>query len=138
MKDPIIYDCNAFPAQLFGEGIVREVRLIAAPETTGEERIRIVTTTIPSGGVSEGHIHPDADEYIYFDIGGKCILDGVEHDVPAGGMVHAITGVKHECSNPDPERTLHLLCIFVPAFKPYGAYPELIEKTKKYLGVDDE
>lgn len=135
MKDPIIYDCNSFPAQLFGEGIVREVRLIASPETTGEERIRIVSCTIPAGGISEGHIHPDADEYIYFDIPGKAVLDDVEYDVPAGGIVHAITGVKHECRNSDPERALHLLCLFVPAFKPYGAYPELIEKTQKYLAT---
>ena len=32
MKDPIIYDCNDFPAECFGEGIVREVK-----EETGLE-----------------------------------------------------------------------------------------------------
>ncbi len=133
MKDPIIYDCNDFPAECFGEGIVREVRLIVAPETTGDERLRIVTATVPAGAVSEGHVHPDADEYILFDIPGKVILDGVEHDVPANGLVHAISGVKHECVNTHPEKTLNLYCVFVPAFKPYGAYPALIEKTKKYL-----
>lgn len=134
MKDPIIYDTNKFPAEKFGEGIVREVRLIAAPETTGEERIRIVKTTVPAGAVSEGHVHPDADEYIIFDIPGLVVLDGVEYEVPEGGMVHAVKGVNHECRNTDPVRTLTLWCIFVPAFKPYGKYPELIEKTKKYLG----
>ena len=133
MKDPIIYDCNDFPAECFGEGIVREVRLIVAPETTGDERLRIVTATVPAGAVSEGHVHPDADEYILFDIPGKVILDGVEHDVPANGLVHAISGVKHECVNTHPEKTRNLYCVFVPAFKPYGAYPALIEKTKKYL-----
>ncbi|MDO4371222.1 MAG: hypothetical protein Q4D43_07855 [Clostridia bacterium] len=133
MKDPIIYNCPEFPAQFFGEGIVREVRLIAAPETTGESRIRIVHTTVPAGGISDGHIHPDADEYIFFDIPGRVILDGVPYDVPAHGMVHAISGVNHECVNTDPAHTLHLLCLFVPAFKPYGGYPELIEKTKKYI-----
>jgi len=137
MKDPIIYDCNKFPAECFGTGIVREVRLIVAPETTGDERLRIVTSTVPAGAVSEGHVHPDADEYIFFDIGGKAILDGIEHDVPAGGMIHAITGVNHECVNTDPVRTLNLTCIFVPAFKPYGAYPELIQKTNEYLSTLD-
>lgn len=133
MKDPIIYDCKDFPAEYFGEGIVREVRLIVSPETTGDERLRIVTATVPAGAVSEGHVHPDADEYIMFDIAGKVILDGVEHEVPAGGLVHAISGVKHECVNTHPEKTLNLFCVFVPAFKPYGAYPQLIEKTKAYL-----
>ena len=133
MKDPIIYDCKAFPAECFGEGIVREVRLVVSPETTGDERLRIVTSTVPAGAVSEGHVHPDADEYIMFDIAGKAILDGVEYDVPAGGIVHAIQGVKHECVNTDPEKTLNLFCVFVPAFEPYGAYPQLIEKTKAFL-----
>ena len=132
-KDPIIYDSKNFPAQYFGEGIVREVRLLVSPETTGDERLRIVTATVPAGAISEGHIHPDADEYIMFDIAGKAILDGVEYDVPAGGLVHAISGVKHECVNTHPTDTLTLFCVFVPAFKPYGAYPELIEKTKAYL-----
>ena len=133
MKDPIIYDCSAFPAEEFGEGITRKVRLIVSPETTGDERVRIVRTTIPPGAVSEGHVHPDADEYICFDIPGIAVLDGVEYRVPEGGMVHAIQGVNHECRNTDPERTLSLWCFFVPAFKPYGHYPALIEKTKKYL-----
>lgn len=132
-KDPIIYDSKNFPAQYFGEGIVREVRLLVSPETTGDERLRIVTATVPAGAISEGHVHPDADEYIMFDIAGKAILDGVEYDVPAGGLVHAISGVKHECVNTHPTDTLTLFCVFVPAFKPYGAYPELIEKTKAYL-----
>ncbi len=133
MKDPVIYDRDDFPAQYFGEGIVREVRLLVSPETTGDDRLRIVDVKVPAGAISEGHVHPDADEYIRFDIAGKAILDGVEYDVPAGGVVHAVTGVMHECVNTDPERTLNLYCVFVPPFKPYGAYPELIEKTRNYL-----
>ena len=133
MKKSTIYACNEFPAEYFGEEITREIRLIVAPETTGEENIRIVTATLPAGAISEGHIHPDADEYILFDIPGKAILDGVEHDVPANGLLHAVAGSKHECINTDPVRTLHLYCVFVPAFEPYGRYPQLIEKTKVYL-----
>ncbi len=133
MKDPIIYDTKAFPAQLFGKEIKREVRLIVSPETTGDGRIRIVTATVPPHGVADGHIHPDADEYIHFDIAGKVRLDGEEYDVPAGGIVHAVSGVRHECVNCSDSETLHLLCFFVPAFEPYGAYPELIRKTNDYL-----
>ena len=133
MRDPIIYDCKSFPAEEFGEGLVREVRLIVSPETTGDPRLRLVRTTVPAGAVSEGHVHPEADEYIIFDIPGVAVLDGVEYQVPEGGMVHAISGVNHECRNTDPERTLTLWCVFVPAFKPYGKYPELIQKTIAYL-----
>ena len=133
MWDPIIYDCKSFPAEEFGSGLVREVQLIVSPETTGDHRIRLVRTTVPAGAVSESHIHPDADEYIIFDIPGVAVLDGVEYHVPEGGMVHAIKGVNHECRNTDPERTLTLWCVFVPAFEPYGKYPELIQKTIAYL-----
>ena len=131
--DPLIYDVAKFPAEYFGTGIRREVRLPVAPETTGETRIRIVDTSVPAGAMSEGHVHPDADEYIRFDIPGKAILDGTEYSVPAGGIVHAKAGVLHECVNTDPVRTLGLYCVFIPAFEPYGAYPQLIEKTKKHL-----
>ena len=136
MKDPIIYDCNSFPAQLFGEGIVRQVRLIASPETTGEERIRIVTCTVPAGGISEGHIHPDADEYIYFDIGGSAKLDDVEYPVPPKGLLHAKAGIKHECINTSETKILTLYCVFVPHLKPYGSYPELIKLTNEYLSKE--
>lgn len=133
IKDPIVYDCTNFPAVSFGDDIVREVRLIAAPETTGEERIRIVMSTLPAGAATGAHAHPDADEYILFNISGKIVLDDLERDVPANGLVHVLSGVAHECINTDPEKTLNLFCVFVPAFEPYGSYPDLIAKTKKYL-----
>lgn len=134
MKDITVYDCLDFPAEEFGgeNEVKRYVRLIASPQTTGEKRANIVHTTIPAGAVSEGHVHPDADEYIYFDVGGKAVLDDVEYDVPPKGMVHARAGVKHECVNTG-SGTLTLLCVFLPSFEPYGAYPRLIERTKKYL-----
>lgn len=129
----VIYKTMEFPCEEFGEGIVREVRLLASPQTTGENRLSIVHTTIPAHAISEGHVHPDFDEYIYFNIAGKAILDGVEYAVPEKGMVHAKAGVKHECINTSEDETLALFCVFVPPLKPYGAYPALIEKTKKFL-----
>ncbi len=124
----------AFPPEKFGTDPIREVRLIVSPETTGEDAIRIVHCTLPPHAISEGHVHPDCDEYIYFDIGGVAELDGEEFPVPPMGLVHAKQGVKHECRNTSDTETLILYCVFTPAFKPYGAYPSLIEKTKEYLG----
>ena len=130
----MVYNITDFPFAEFGEeGKTRKVRLVVSPETTGEERLSLVFTSVPAGAISEGHVHEDFDEYIYFDIGGKVILDGKTFDVPEHGLVHAKAGVKHECVNTHPGKTLNLFCVFVPPLKPYGKYTDLITATKTYL-----
>jgi quercetin dioxygenase-like cupin family protein len=130
----MVYDTLDFPFAEFGEeGKTRKVRLLAAPETTGEARLSLVYTVVPPGTVSEGHVHSDFDEYIFFDIGGKVTLDGITTLVPPKGLVHAKAGVKHECVNTSGRESLGLFCVFIPPLKPYGNYPALIVETKKYL-----
>ena len=68
-----------------------------------------------------------------FNIAGKAKIDGVIYDVPKNGFVYAPKEISHECINTSETDTLELLCIFVPAFKAYGKYPELIGKTKQYM-----
>ena len=129
-----LYDIKSFPYQAFGEGnSLREVRLVVSPQTTGEMRLSIVHTTIPPGCISQGHIHEGFDEYIYFDIGGQAIVNGTRYDVPPMGLVHAREGEIHECINSSLDKTLALLCVFVPPLEPYGPYPQLIEKTRAFL-----
>lgn len=128
-----IYDTNDFPFVEFGDDIKRQIRLIFSPDIGNCDRINIVTASIPSGGVSEGHAHPDCDEIIHFNIAGKAVIDGEEFDVPAGGFVYAPKTCVHECLNTSENEILQLICVFTPAFKPYGKYPELIEHTKRYL-----
>ena len=48
-------------------------------------------------------------------------------------IVHARKGVLHECRNTNETEELNLLCIFIPALKPYGKYPDLIKKTNVFL-----
>jgi quercetin dioxygenase-like cupin family protein len=133
MVKDMVYDTMNFPFAEFGEGKTRKVRLIVSPETTGDEGLSLVYTTIPPGAVSEGHIHPDFDEYIFFDTGGRAILNGEVFEVPSKGLIRAKAGVKHECVNTSEDETLGLFCVFIPPLKPYGKYPLLIEETKKYL-----
>lgn len=133
MKDIKIFDILRFPSVQFGEGVKRDVRIIVSPQTTGENRSTFVHCTLPPTSISDGHFHSDGDEYIYFDIGGKAILNGIEYEVPPMGLVHVKSGSMHECINTSSERTLTLYCVFLPALVPYGAYPELIEKTNEYL-----
>jgi mannose-6-phosphate isomerase-like protein (cupin superfamily) len=128
-----VYDTDDFPCVEFGDEIKRQIRLIFSPALGNAVGVNIVTADIPPGGISEGHVHPDCDEIIHFNISGLAVIDGLSMDVPANGFVYAPKGSKHECVNTSAEGTLQLLCIFVPPFQPYGRYPELIEKTKQYL-----
>ncbi len=128
-----VTDIYSLPAVECGSDIKRAIRLVASPQTTGEDRIMIVHTTVPPLGISEGHTHPHSDEYIMFSIPGKAILDGKEYDVPKTGVVHAKAGVVHECRNTSETETMELYCVFVPPFEPYGIYPELIAKTKAHM-----
>ena len=129
----IVYDTNRFPYAEFGVGIPRQVRMIVAPELSGKDGISLVHTSIPAHAVSEGHIHEDFDEYIFFCMAGKVIVDEVEYDVPEQGVVHARAGSKHECIISHPIETLRLFCVFVPSLKPYGKYFDLIQDTKVYI-----
>ena len=131
MKD--IIDIMEHPCVYFGEEPFREIRMPVSPYTTGEEHISIVHCTLPPKSVSEGHVHDDCDEYIYFDIGGSAKLDDVEYPMPPMGLLHARAGIKHECINTSETEVLTLYCVFVPHLKPYGKYPELIDMTKGYL-----
>ncbi len=128
-----IFDINKMPYAEFGNTIKRKVRLVISPDTTGEERMAIVQVNIPPGGISEGHLHLESDEYILFDNDGAVILDGKRREVFKGSLIHAVKGVMHECVNTSTDKELNLTCIFVPPFEPYGQYPELIKKTKDFL-----
>lgn len=132
-----IFNVEDFPFAEFGEDPIRKVRLLVSPETTGEKRCGIVVTSVPPGGISEGHVHPESDEYIFFDIGGIARLDGKEYRVAEKCIVHAQKGCRHECENTSGDKELTLICFFIPAFEPYGKYPELIERTKAFIGLED-
>jgi len=129
----MLYDTMRFPCEEFGEGIARQIRLIVSPQTTGEERASIVYAIVPPGGISEGHVHLDFDEYIFFESEGRAILDDSVFDVPAKAVLHAKAGAKHECINTNKGEDLRLLCVFIPSLKPYGKYDTLIQKTNAYL-----
>ena len=122
----------SLPYVQFGQDPPRQIRLVASPWTTGSAMV-IVHCTLPPGGVSDEHAHPDADEYIHFDIAGACAVDGVVHPVQAGEVILVRRGERHEARNLSPDQVLTLYCVFSPAFQPYGGYPELIARTRAYL-----
>lgn len=128
-----VFNLEDFPYAEFGENPVRKVRLLVSPQTTGEQRCSVVVSSVPPGGLSEGHVHNGSDEYIYFDIGGEFVIDRKHYKVKEKSVVLAPKGTKHECINTSKDEELTLLCFFLPPFEIYGKYPELIEKTKEYI-----
>jgi quercetin dioxygenase-like cupin family protein len=128
-----VFNLKDFPFAEFGENPTRLIRLLVSPQTTGEQRCSIVIGSIPPGGISEGHTHNESDEYIYFDIGGKFIVDKEEYEVKEKSIAFAPRGAIHECINTARDKILTLVCFFLPAFEPYGKYPELIEKTREFI-----
>jgi len=128
-----VFNLEQFPFAEFGESPSRKVRLLVSPQTTGEQRCSVVICSVPPGGISEGHVHSESDEYIYFDIGGRFIVNGEEYEVKEKSMALAPKGTIHECINTVKDKELTLVCFFLPSFEPYGKYPELIEKTKDFI-----
>lgn len=127
-----IIKIEEFPFHSFGSNPPRKVRLPVSPEASGD-KMTITYVIVPPNGISEGHVHPDADEYIYFDIGGVAIIDDVRFDLPPHTIVLAQAGEKHECINISSTGELRLLCIYVPPLKLSGNFLELAEKTKVFL-----
>lgn len=117
----------------FGLDPIRKVRLLVSPETSGGKRYSVVVSSVLPGGLSEGHVHKGSDEYIYYDIGGKFIVNGAEYEIKEKSIAFAPKGIIHECINTSKDEELTLVCFFLPALKPYGKYPELIKKTKKFI-----
>jgi len=128
-----VLNIDDFPYVEFGENPKRQIRLIMSPQTLKEDRLSIVHVVIPPYGVSEGHVHEDSDEIIYFDKDGKALLDGKEYYIKRNSILLAPKGKVHECINISSSENLNLLCIFVPPLKPYGLYPELIKKTGQFI-----
>ncbi len=127
-----VFNMDEFPYQEFGANPTRKVRLPVSPETSGDN-MTITYVKVPPNGISEGHVHPDTNEYIYFDIGGAAIVDSARLELPPHSIVLAQAGEKHECINTSSTEELTLLCIYVPPLKLSGKFIELAEKTKAFL-----
>jgi len=129
---------NELPYLDFGTDVKRQVRIISSPYTTGEQNMTITHVRMPAGAISESHIHEKCHEYIYFDIGGKAVVDGKAYDVPPQGVIFARAGLRHECINNSGSDILSLLCVFTPNWEPYGNFPDLIRLTKQHLMIPEK
>ena len=111
----------------------RQVRLPLSPWTTGDERFLVTHVILDPAGISNGHVHEECDEIIYFSGPGKVRLDSEEYELTGEGFVTAPRGVWHECVNSSPTSRLTLVCFFLPPFKPFDVFEGLIEETRRHF-----
>jgi mannose-6-phosphate isomerase-like protein (cupin superfamily) len=93
-----------------------QIRELAGPAWTTAERQSLAEATVPPGGETAEHLHPDTEELYYFVAGaGRMRLGTEEGDVSAGDCVVIPPGTPHKLWNPGHE-ALVLLCCCAPAY----------------------
>jgi mannose-6-phosphate isomerase-like protein (cupin superfamily) len=93
-----------------------QIRELAGPAWTPAERQSLAEATVPPGGETAEHLHPQTEELYYFVAGaGRMRLGAEESDVGAGDCVVIPPGIPHKLWNPGRE-SLVLLCCCAPAY----------------------
>ena len=92
------------------------IRELAGPSWTPVRNQSLAEATLPPGGETAEHYHPEAEELYYFTSGsGRLRLGEDEADVGAGDCVVIPPGTPHKLFNPGPAE-LVLLCCCAPAY----------------------
>jgi mannose-6-phosphate isomerase-like protein (cupin superfamily) len=92
------------------------IRELAGPSWTPVRNQSLAEATLPPGGETAEHYHPEAEELYYFTSGsGRLRLGEDEADVCAGDCVVIPPGTPHKLFNPGPAE-LVLLCCCAPAY----------------------
>jgi mannose-6-phosphate isomerase-like protein (cupin superfamily) len=93
-----------------------QIRELAGPAWTPVKRQSLAEATLPPGGETAEHLHPDTEEIYYFITGaGRMRLGGEESEITTGDCVVIPPGTPHKLWNPG-EAPLVLLCCCAPAY----------------------
>jgi mannose-6-phosphate isomerase-like protein (cupin superfamily) len=93
-----------------------QIRELAGPAWTPVERQSLAEATLPPGGETAEHLHPNTEEIYYFVAGaGRMRLGTDESQIRAGDCVVIPPGTPHKLWN-SGETPLVLLCCCVPAY----------------------
>jgi mannose-6-phosphate isomerase-like protein (cupin superfamily) len=92
------------------------IRELAGPAWTQARHQSLAEATLPPGGETAEHFHPQAEELYYFVAGaGRMRLGEDEAEVGVGDCVVIPPGTAHKLWNPGPN-PLVLLCCCAPAY----------------------
>jgi mannose-6-phosphate isomerase-like protein (cupin superfamily) len=93
-----------------------QIRELAGPSWTAARNQSLAEATVPAGGETAEHYHPDTEELYYFVSGaGRMRLGDEEAEIRAGDCVVIPPGTQHKLLNPHGE-PLVLLCCCAPAY----------------------
>jgi mannose-6-phosphate isomerase-like protein (cupin superfamily) len=92
------------------------IRELAGPAWTDVRNQSLAEATVPPGGETAEHYHPQTEELYYFVAGeGRMRLGDDEAEVRAGDCVVIAPGAPHKLWN-EGESPLVLLCCCAPAY----------------------
>ena len=92
------------------------IRELAGPAWTPARNQSLAEATVPPGGETAEHCHPNTEELYYFVAGaGRMRLEDDEADIRSGDCVVIPPGTSHKLWNPGPD-ALVLLCCCAPAY----------------------
>jgi mannose-6-phosphate isomerase-like protein (cupin superfamily) len=92
------------------------IRELAGPAWTAARNQSLAEATLPPGGETAEHYHPNAEELYHFTAGsGRLRLGEEEAEVGPGDCVVIPPGTRHKLFNPGPD-PLVLLCCCAPAY----------------------
>ena len=92
------------------------IREIAGPSWTPARNQSLAEATVPPGGATTAHYHPQAEELYFFTSGtGRLRIAGDEREVSAGDCAVIPPGAEHKLWNTGDE-PLVLLCCCAPAY----------------------
>ena len=93
------------------------IREIAGPAWTPAQRQSLAEATVPAGGATAAHLHPETEELYFFTAGaGRMRLGEEERDIAAGDCVVVPPGTPHKLWNTG-SAPLVLLCCCAPAYR---------------------
>jgi len=92
------------------------IREIAGRQTLPSRHQSLAEATVPVGGCTAAHYHPQAEELYFFTAGtGRLRIGGEERDVRAGDCAVIPPGAEHKLVNTGTE-PLVLLCCCAPPY----------------------
>ena len=93
------------------------IREILAPRNSCIQRQSLAEATLPPGGMTQAHFHPNTEE-IYYIISGSARMkvDNEERGVGHGDGIAIPAGQKHQIRNTG-QTDLVFLCCCVPAYE---------------------
>ncbi len=110
-----VKNLNEVPAFTTKDG--SEIRELLAYRNSVIRNQSLAEARLPSGGSTQEHYHPQAEEIYYITHGaGRIRVEGEVREVRAGDAIAIPPGRKHKLWNTGHE-TLHLLCCCVPAYE---------------------